>query len=38
MQETIEKAKKFIIKIKNKKNRDINAHRREVDFEVGDKI
>jgi hypothetical protein len=38
MQEAIEKTKEFITKTQNKKSRDVNAHRREVDFEVGDKI
>jgi hypothetical protein len=38
IQEAIEKAKEFITKTQNKKNRDVNTHRREVDFEVGDKI
>jgi hypothetical protein len=35
---TIEKGKEFIAKTQNKKNRDVNAHRREIDFEIGDKI
>jgi hypothetical protein len=36
--EAIEKAKEFMAKTQNKKSRDVNTHRREVDFEVGDKI
>jgi hypothetical protein len=35
---TIEKNKEFMTKTQNKKSRNINAHRREVDFEIGDKI
>jgi transposase InsO family protein len=38
LHEAIKKAKKFIIKTQNKKSRDVNAHRREIDFEIGDKI
>jgi hypothetical protein len=38
MYEAIEKAKEFMAKAQDKKSRDVNAHRREVDFEVGDKV
>jgi tRNA A22 N-methylase len=36
--DAIEKDKQFIAKIQKKKSRDVNAHRREIDFEVEDKI
>jgi transposase InsO family protein len=38
MHEAIEKAKEFMAKAQDKKSRDANAHRREIDFEVGDKV
>ena len=38
LHEAIEKAKEFMVKAQDKKSRDVNAHRREVDFEVGDKV
>jgi hypothetical protein len=38
MHDAIEKGKQFMAKTQEKKSRDVNAHRREVDFEVGNKI
>jgi hypothetical protein len=38
MHDAIEKDKQFIAKTQKKKNRDVNAYRRKIDFEVGDKI
>jgi transposase InsO family protein len=38
MKAAIEKGKEFMAKAQEKKERDVNAHRRPIDFSVGDKV
>jgi hypothetical protein len=38
MHQTIEKGKELMAKAQAKKEKDVNAHRRAVDFTVGDKV
>jgi hypothetical protein len=38
MQGAIQKAKEFIAKAQSKKETDVNRHRREIDFTIGDQV
>ena len=38
MEQALEKGRECIQKAQDKKERDINAHRRPVDFQAGDKV